>query len=365
MDGRYRGITVRGNSVQIAFTYEGQRCRETVKYGRPPTKTQLDQLDKMRSGILFDISVGVFEYSKYFPNSRSRASRQGGKTGSQITVKEALREWIVTNRRQFAKSTLIGYDNDIHNILIPTFGDLRLKDLKPQNVRTWIAEQPCSGKRINNILVPIRCMFAEAFENELIEVNPMERIRNLKINTREPQPFTLDEIKKILFQLEGQERNLIQFAFWSGLRTSELIELKWQDIDLLSKRVFVRRAKVNGQIKSPKTSSGIRTVDLNEETIYSLESQQAYEGKSGYVFNDPKTSSPWRSDQPIRKRVWIPAIRAANIEYRNPYQTRHTFASQMLALGRNPMWVSRQLGHKDQSMIFRKYGRYIPKNELT
>jgi integrase len=40
-------------------------------------------------------------------------------------------------------------------------------------------------------------------------------------------------------------------------------------------------------------------------------------------------------------------LKKANIDYRNPYQTRHTYASQMLSRGENPMWVAHQLGHKD------------------
>ncbi len=55
----------------------------------------------------------------------------------------------------------------------------------------------------------------------------MERVKNLKIETRKADPFTLEEIGKILDIAQGQMRNLIQFAVWTGLRTSELIALEW------------------------------------------------------------------------------------------------------------------------------------------
>lgn len=48
------------------------------------------------------------------------------------------------------------------------------------------------------------------------------------------------------------------------------------------------------------------------------------------------------------------------MRYRYPYQLRHTFASWALSSGENPLWVARQMGHKDVSMVLRVYGRYIP-----
>jgi integrase len=69
-------------------------------------------------------------------------------------------------------------------------------------------------------------------------------------------PFTLDEIEQILKSCSLQIRALIQFAFWTGLRTSELIALEWRDVSLKD------------------------------------------------------------------KTAWTPALAAAGVEYRRPYQTR-------------------------------------------
>lgn len=45
---------------------------------------------------------------------------------------------------------------------------------------------------------------------------------------------------------------------------------------------------------------------------------------------------------------------------RNPYQTRHTYASMMLSAGEHPMWAAKQMGHSSWVMIARVYGRWIP-----
>ena len=103
---------------------------------------------------------------------------------------------------------------------------------------------------------------------------------------------------------EGQERNLIQFAFGSGLRTSELIALSWQNVDLAQNRIHIRHAKVRGHLKGTKTRAGVREVTLQPQAKEALINQQAHIGdKDETVFHDLRTGEPWKNDQAIRKII--------------------------------------------------------------
>ena len=62
----------------------------------------------------------------------------------------------------------------------------------------------------------------------------------------------------------------------------------------------------------------------------------------------------------LRERVWKPALRRAGLRYRTMYQTRHTFATLMLAAGEDIGWVAKQLGHTSIEMVIRRYHRFIP-----
>ena len=62
----------------------------------------------------------------------------------------------------------------------------------------------------------------------------------------------------------------------------------------------------------------------------------------------------------LRERVWKPALRRAGLRYRTMYQTRHTFATVMLAAREDIGWVANQLGHTSVEMVIRRYHRYIP-----
>lgn len=81
------------------------------------------------------------------------------------------------------------------------------------------------------------------------------------------------------------------------------------------------------------------------------------------VFHNPRTNQPWETDHQIRRTAWVHTIKKAGVRYRNPYQTRHTYASMMLSGGENIMWVASQMGHVDTEMVMRTYGKWIPNEE--
>ena len=361
MDARQRGITIRGNSVQLSFTFQGVRCRETIPM--PPTKTALKELNLKLQAIKHEIRIGTFDYFRHFPYSKK--AKEFRKTRSDLyTIKEALINWLRRNQAKLQTSTLQDYNSAIYHHLIPTFGGLTIAELTASKVKEWLSELPCSNKRKGNILIPLRQTFEELYHDEIIDKNPLTRVKNLPNKTREPEPFTQEEITKILNELTGQAKNLIQFAFYSGLRTSELIALRWHDVDFENNRVFVKSAYVRGQLKDTKTKSGKREVTLQPQSREALLNQHTFTGKQNEtVFHDPDTHQPWKDDQPIRKKVWIPALKKANIKYRNPYQTRHTFASMLLSRGENPLWVAQQMGHKDWGQIRKVYGRWISQSK--
>ena len=169
----------------------------------------------------------------------------------------------------------------------------------------------------------------------------------------------MSEIDAILGQLEGSAKNAIQFGFWTGLRTSELLGLRWENVSLEDGTAVIKEALVQGRMKQPKTKAGERKISLHKEALLAAKAQIKIRTNSPFVFHDPKSLNQWASDQPFRKRVWIPALKAANVKYRECSQMRHTFASQMLSDNRNPVWLANHMGHTDWGMIRKIYGRWI------
>lgn len=357
----YSGVRSRGKGIEIDFMYQGIRCRETVPVN--PTKSALKEQARKREVILYEIHQGKFDYSKHFPNSK-KAKELSNRKGYFVTIKELLENYLHESRSQKALSTWNDHRKSVDNILIPQFGHLSVSDLKLFHIREWELELEVSAKRISNIISPLKSVIRHAIEMELIDKNPLDSWRpksNKQVSLKEDiNPFSLDDISSILNNLEGQARNYFQFAFFSGLRTNELIGLEWRDVNLSDETVYVQRAVVDGVAKSPKTKAGIRKLQLLPQALSALSMQKDYTFELGErVFHNPKLNKPFYSDQAVRESFWKPALKKAGIKYRKAYQTRHTYASMLLTAGVDPMIVAKLMGHEDWGMIRQHYGAWI------
>lgn len=363
MGGRTNGVRpATASSIGIDFSYQGVRCRERIKLA--PTKANQKFVQNLKATILDEIARGTFDYAEYFPDS-SRAKTLAKLPGAAVTVGEYLDLWLKGKSPEIEHTTLRDYSLAIARVWKPAFGAKRLTELTRADLRAWVGNQSCGLKRISNLLLPMRGMYAQALDDELIATNPFVGWTPRKIEPPKEDddvdPFTQAEITAILAACDGQIRNLFQFAFWTGMRTSELIALRWEDIDLIGGTATVRRAKVRKKVKAPKTRAGRRMVTLLKPAADALVAQREHTQLAGAeVFMNPRTGEPWLHDGPIRKTAWQPALKRAGVRYRYPYQTRHTFASTLLSAGENPVWVAAMMGHKDWAMIIKVYGRWIP-----
>ena len=80
--------------------------------------------------------------------------------------------------------------------------------------------------------------------------------------------------------------------------------------------------------------------------------------QSEYLFNSWHRK-PFTDFACISKTYWRPVFENIDIEYRNPYQMRHTFASMMISNGEDILWVSKMLGHTTSAMTLTMYARYV------
>jgi integrase len=369
------GVTiVSDSSYEIAFSFKGQRCRERIKAKPCPANTR--KLTQFAAAIRHAIDKGEFDYAKTFPNSK-HAAALAERPGDVLTVEKYFEKWLARKKVEVKASTYTGYDNIVNNWLIPKFGKLALSELKRAAIRDWLAtidaekKRKVSNKRLANIQSCIRSALADAADDEIIESNPLAGFTYARAERPvegaeedDIDPFSPDEQLEILEKLKGSNRNLIQFAFWTGLRSSELIELNWSDIDFVGGHARIRRAltrEAKGVAEYPKTSAGRRDVRLLRPAAEALAAQKPLTflvDLDGPIFRTSAGEKFSGSHQIWR--IWRSALKHAGVRYRNPYQTRHTYASMMLSAGEHPMWVAKQMGHADWTMIARVYGRWMP-----
>lgn len=361
------------NSIEISFTYEGKRCRERIPL--KPTPANLNRAESHRGAILYAISMGTFDYATTFPNSKRVKGHSSAPTAAP-TIESYLDAWLDEKKPTLAASTHDGYRSIIIGTITPGIGKIDLSEISRRHIRNWLSEYAdqrpqVTNKRLANIQSCLRSALTDAIDAELIEINPLSGwTYKRKMPPRENDdvdPLSPDEQAAVLAQLKPDARRLIQFALWTGLRTSELIALEWGDIDWLLGSFDVRRAITKaskGKPEATKTISGRRTVKLLQPALTVLGEQKPatfLRGK-GLVFINERSGGGWTGSQIYR--TWGDALKRAGVRYRRPYQTRHTYASMMLSAGEHPMWVAQQMGHRDWTMIARIYGKWMPDANL-
>lgn len=363
----YDGVTIASkSSIEIQFQYDGQRRRERIKV--KPTKQNLERARIFRADILDSIARGTFDYAATFPNSKFAKQTDNG-----LTVKDYLNQWHEREKEYIATSTWHEYRRTLDGQLIPALGAVLLSELTLREITSFAAGHRATSKTIQNYLSPLRVALDQAVNSGLIPTNPMtgwklrqkkRRKTELDPDESEVHPFTVEQQKAILSACFERDAPFFKFCFWTGMIASELIALKWEDIDFNENVIKVYKGVTEHAEgpEPPKTKFRIRKIRILKHAKEALEEQLSYNYKQPEIWIDHRHEVVWKSNKAIRD-VWRGTLRRAGIGYRKPYQTRHTYASMMLSAGENPMWVANQMGHSDVNMIFRVYGKWIPKND--
>lgn len=347
-------VEARGASIRLKFTWRGRRCVEVLDL--EPTPANIKAAERLMAKIQGAIDAGVYERTAYF------TAREG--EALSATFKDFGEDWLKTLTK--AKSTRRSYRSGLNSTWYPAFGDKRLTEIKHSDVAKAVAAKVASGasgKTVNNVLIPLRKVFEAAGLDDLVIKNPADGIKNQKHQRTEPDPFELAELHAVLAHLrkafDPQVANYFDMAFNTGIRPSELIAIRWADVDWSRRRVRIDKARVDWEEKVTK-SFKVRDVDLNDAAIATLKRQKEHTFLAdAEVFHNPITAKAWADEQVQRRRYWNPTLRALGMRQRDAYQCRHTYASILLMGGVNPAYIAKQLGHAKITTTLNVYARWI------
>ena len=369
----------------IDFTYRGVRCREQTALVDTPQNRK--RANAVVSRIKAAIAEGTFAYADFFPASalavRFGPSVQSSATEVQAnavasvaadasaaptpTFREFTTQWIAEHQIEWRRSHIKVLNSTIDGHLLPYFGDKSVGAITKADILAFRAKlaalpgrarETMSNKRINGILAPLRQILNDAADRHAF-VSPTATLKSLKVRKTDVEPFTLDEVQRLLSIARPDYRNYFIVRFFTGMRTGECHGLKWKYVDFENRLIFIRETFVLGEDEYTKTDSSQRDIQMTQVVFNALQRQHAATGKlSEYVFCN-REGNPI-DNKNFTDRVWSPLLRHMGLKLRRPYQMRHTAATLWLASGEAPEWIARQLGHSSTEMLFRVYSRYVP-----
>lgn len=245
--------------------------------------------------------------------------RQGTHTHDRdsITVSIAANLWIAAaEAERLERSTTKRYRElaDLH--IKPRFGDLKLTALTKPLVQDFRLEllKGKSRAMAAKILRALSAILNNAMEIGAINQNVAATVKVGKLKRETEKIIVPDraDLKAMIKAATDTERPFILTAITTGLRSSELRGLRWQDIDLAAGTITVRqRADQWGQIGPPKSEAGKRTIPIPPELVAELKAWRLRSPISRQDLAFPSsTGTPLRHNNMLRRTFFPLQVRA-------------------------------------------------------
>lgn len=338
------GVRPRGDHIQINFQWNGER--HFVKWPYPPTPTNIAAAARVRAQVASKSKYGQLtldDLCTLFPWQYQQEAISG-------SFGVLAQSWLDTV--QVSHNTRNEYRKSLQKYWMPAFGFREIGTIRYSELRDLVARIEWSSvKTRNNSLIPLRGVFVMAYHDELIDRDPSERLKNGKHQKPPPDPFSREEAELIIADLYRHHGDdvvypaYVEFAFFTGMRSSEMLALTWKDIDFREGIARVAKAQSKGVLNEQTKTSKIRDVILNERAIHALKQMKPHTRLlDAEVFRSPRTGEAWATEKPPRD-AFASALRRLQMRHRPCYNTRHTYATMMLMAGLNFAFCASQLGH--------------------
>ena len=303
----------------------------------------------------------------------------------KTTLGEFLLRWL----EEYAKPNLVpktveGYESIIRQHLIPKLGNIALTQLKPEHLQRYYSELlsggRCDGKgglstrSVRYHHVTLHCALRNAMKWGLISRNPADAV-DLPHSQR-PEMHIMDEndIQKLLRAAKDTPYYaLFYLALFTGMRRSELLALRWQDIDLLLCQAYITRSihQLNdGRLvfQNPKTAKGRRMVSLPPSAVSVLREHKDKQKTTNLILGKPSDDSDLVFCQLDGKplipdtvsHAWVKLAKRIGCEHVRLHDARHSHASLLLKQGVHPKIVQERLGHASIQITLDTYSHVAP-----
>ena len=297
------------------------------------------------------------------------------------TVSELVDKYI-NMKRKIKPNSIRAYSSPIKRIHADPFGRKRIRDIKKSDAQAWFIKLHDEGLKRNTISVfktVLQPAFEMAVDDDIIRKNPFRfNISELLPDDQVKRPaLTKSQQKKYLDFVRdygsSNYYNDIVILLETGLRVSELYGLTLLDIDLIKRRLYVRRQLCRTADKPyfvcpPKTENGIRTVPLSNVAYRAIKEVITNRGKpkveimvdgcSGFLFLDknkrPKVAMHLENHMKMLRKKYNDLF-GNTMPNVSPHVLRHTFCTNMQQAGLDPKSLQYVMGHGDPTITLSLY----------
>jgi len=222
----------------------------------------------------------------------------------------------------------------LNNHILPYWGNRAIKDVQPREAELWLKQLTLSSKSRAHVRHMLRTLVDFAMWSGVMEIarNPLDlvRVKGSSKRIKQPRNLKVEEFQRLAAQLHEPFRTMARVAVCLGLRVSELLALRWTDVDWLNQTLTIERRIVAQKLDEVKTAGSRRSMPLDTELLEVLKRWKQttdFSGESDWIFASPvqigrlpyTDSGFWRELQR--------AAKAAGIQPLGTHAFRHTYRS--------------------------------------
>ena len=348
------------NSYSIKIGIGKDPASGKYRYQWVSIKGTKKDAEKRLAELLHQIDNGIF--------------MKPGKT----TLAEYLERWLKDYvRPNLSPRTAEGYEHIIQRYLIPALGNITLTGLKPEHLQHYQSERlssRLSAQTARHHYMTLHKALQIAIEWGLLARNPLDAVRPPRVQVIEMQTWDENEIATFLDSARSTPYfALFHTALFTGMRRSELLGLRWCDLDLLLCRIYVTRSLHvlrGGQviIRQPKTAKGKRMIDLSPLSTSVLREYREKQVLDRIMLGGSLKDDDLVFSNPEGKpllpntvtHAWNKLVRRIGIKPIRLHDARHSHASIMLKQGTHPKIVQERLGHASIQVTLDTYSHVTP-----
>jgi integrase len=297
---------------------------------------------------------------------------QESEPSAGITVAQCAQRFLDHTKRSRRLTTWASYESTIRIQIAPRLGSLPVAALTRKRIEALYAEleRTLSPQLAARFHLVLNAMLNRAFDDGLLEANPLKRLSKMAPRYSAPSVEALNEsqAKAVLRAAKGRRLEaLFVLAITTGMRQAELFALRWSDIDLARRTLSVARSaqELHGRVDfvEPKSKKSRRRIALSQTAIDALKRRRALATKEQHSSDLP---FPGGRGGPLRKGQftesdWADVRQAAGLPESVTFHTlRHTAATLLLTENIHPLVVSQMLGHSKVGVTLDVYSHVIP-----
>jgi integrase len=203
-------------------------------------------------------------------------------------------------------------------------------------------------------------LFNHAMRHEWAEKNPIRLVRQSSKRQSAPDVLTAEEIRSLLAELDGVYHVMAFLAAVTGLRASELLALKWEDIRFDSGEIFLSRGIVCQHVGPLKTETSHKPFPMDaglSALLLDWRGRCPYNQETDYVFASPNKdgAQPLWPSSAMSKHIRPAAKRAGILKHVRWHVFRHSFATLLKGNGEDVKTVQESLRHADSKVTLDTY----------